>query len=251
MFSKIVTVLISLIFILTAACGHCSAQNSFVMGSRWDVPQYEVDVDREACDWVVHFSNNAGCFTYDWYGSQTTRQNILDAAQGRYGNSISFYIGHGENPWGGSDFWIYDDDGTEVHDNTIYSYTYGRWTYFAFLWSCFQAHAIDDGMPEAWLHTVNLSDDGYHNPDSGGYTFVGFIEAAPYLSNTIDGVDDAGKWFIYRFYYQSQAGDISVNDALDFAADQWGQGIDFDDCPLYTHSDWQMWVYGDGNKGVY
>ena len=126
--------------------------------------------------------------TQNWYGSQTTYNHVLLAATGlQEDDSIVFYIGHGDK--GFYHYYITTYDLRKVHDYVIYGYTSSQNLKFVFLWSCHQGDIIgsgegyfEHGMPRAWLHTSQLSSDGYHDP-WGNYVFIGFYGAAPLLSS--------------------------------------------------------------------
>jgi len=115
-------------------------------------------------------------------------------------------------------------------------------------------------MPLAWLHTTDLSGDGYANPDGKGYAFLGFTGRAPGLSNT-DEQFTSGSSCLYPLYsfavefYSALLGYYTdkrnIREALDFASWQvWGKEH-FSETVLYQgfstseeHS--EMVLYGDG-----
>jgi hypothetical protein len=102
--------------------------------------------------------------------------------------------------------------GTGFFDKDIYPHSSNASVRLVFLWSCHQGDEIGGfhwsgtpyGMPFAWLHTSNLSSDGYRNPYSNpiGLVFIGFNGYAPYLSIRLGGVDQAGAIFVGEFYKQ-------------------------------------------------
>lgn len=257
------------------------AKSSIALGSRWEVPDYEVNADASIANMITSYSSVAGYSAYNWYGAQTNATNIYLAV---YGNghvySISFYIGHGwlESWW---HFWgwpwqwhvhsqyvITADDGSMVFDCDIYEHSHCENVKFAVLWSCHSGDVIGSmieypcgevkarGMPLAWLHTASLSGDGYASPDNTGRAFIGFQGKAPFLTYDGLGATDAGYYFLQYFYYAAiyRGYYYSIKSALDYAA-QLVWGTNFGNCILHTgytindHSG-KMIVYGDGNMHI-
>ncbi|MCS7120875.1 MAG: hypothetical protein RMJ07_06345 [Nitrososphaerota archaeon] len=200
----------------------------------------------QVCDEIVYRSIQMGFTSYNWYGSNSTKNNILIAASGQNArNAITFYIGHGSP----GSYLILDDIGTPVWHHEIYGVTGNQINKFVFLWSCHQAE-VKNRMPRGWLHTTAVSDDGYHNPDYGRLTFIGFKNYAPFLSINIDGMDQAGAVFIKHFYQVLAVGtDSCVNEALNIASFSLWERV-WDQCALYN-STYGMWVYGNGLMSVY
>lgn len=235
-----------MLVVLASNINVISAAKSFAMGSTYGyLPPGEPELGEEAADRVCMYTGLMGWTTYDWYGSHTTKIWILEAASG-YGaaKAISFYIGHGSVDYFGN-YFIVDDTGVWVYDIDIYYETEDQNTKYILLWSCEQGDGVW-AMPWAWLHTSDISHDGYHNPDFGGLAFIGFREIAPFLVREIDGVKEAGFKFIDKFYFWLAAPQPRyINSALDRAS-LYLWGVDFDDCPLYTDPDYEMRVYGDG-----
>ncbi|MEM3700767.1 MAG: hypothetical protein QXL57_07905 [Candidatus Bathyarchaeia archaeon] len=254
------------------------AKTSIVLGSRWEVPDYEVNADTSIANMITSYSSIAGYSAYNWYGAQTNATTINWAAYG-YGHvySISFYIGHGwlQNwthywgwPWqwhGHSQYVITADDGSMVFDCDIYAYSYCENVKFTFLWSCHSGDVIGSmieypcgevkarGMPLAWLHTNSLSGDGYVSPDNTGRAFIGFHGVGPFLTYDGLGVTDAGYYFLQYFYYAAiyRGYYYSIKGALDYAA-QHVWGTNFGNCILHTGytiggDSGKLVVYGDGN----
>ena len=252
---------------------HASPSISTALGSTYEAPQSEIDLDCSVAQMIASYSSMAGYTAHNQYGSQTDPDNIYSAADGYWSDAIAFYIGHGgsEYVWNWVfPIWFYeqqwlilDNDGCRVYDEDIFGYTGDRDLNFVLLWSCFQGDVIGGthwsgyayGMPNAWLHTTSLSNDGYGNPDDGGYTFGGFNGSAPFLTYDGLGAPDAGYHFIQHFYYAAlyRGHYYSINDALDYAA-QIVWGTDFGDCILHTgytlDHDGKMSLYGDGNMHI-
>ena len=252
-------------------------KTAVALGSTYNVPSDEQFYDKALINAIITSASTAGYITHDLYGTGTTRENILNAADafGDLGpDDTSFYIGHGdwtyvlnglfiEKQW-----FITDDEGTLVYDKDIYPHSILRNVILVFLWSCEQGDVIGGlhwsgiqyGMPMAWLHTIDLSDNGYTSPDNNGYTFIGFDGVAPFLTNRdlqfTNGSD--ALYPLYSFgvefysaifgYYATQR---DVHDALDTAAIVvWG--VRFSYCILYigysiSGEKGRMVVYGDGN----
>lgn len=192
-------------------------------------------------------------------------------AAGAFGDAgaddMAFYIGHGGYTLTYHSY-VLADTGDKTYDSWIYPESEQRVVIFVLLWSCEQGNVIGGfdwlglpyGMPHAWLHTTDLSSDGYANPDYKDYCFVGFDGAAPYL--TYRGTDftsgTSAYYPLYSFavefycallkYYTAQQ--YNVSGALDYASIQvWG--VRFGRSVLYTGytvdgNNGRMVVYGDG-----
>jgi len=256
------------------------ADSSTILGSRYAVTEEEIGYDNRITNLIMIYSQKAGYTTYNWYGEPTTKNNIFAAAQGAgHSYSITFYIGHGGcdiwyHWWGWGwhthlQYFILADDGSKVYDYEIYEYTSCGNVKFVFLWSCKQGEEIGHmhtyecgevkarGMPFAWLHTDDLSGDGYDNPDDNGKCFIGFKGEAPFLSyDGIDGKDDAGFHFLKFFYYKALicGANTSIKKALNYASKK-VFGCDFDVSPFrfgfYVNGKkGKMVVYGDGNMHI-
>jgi hypothetical protein len=162
------------------------AKSSTQLGSRYAVPQEEIDADDNITKLIASYSAVGGYTVYNWYGADTTINNIYEAAYGAgHTYSISFYIGHGnvrtvyliENHYD-----IMTDDGTWVPDDWIYPHSECQNVRFVFMWSCHLGDTIGGthfwsgpyGMPHCWLHTTDLSSDGYADSDDGGKAFLDF-----------------------------------------------------------------------------
>ncbi|MFP3984965.1 MAG: hypothetical protein ACLFU9_03230 [Candidatus Bathyarchaeia archaeon] len=110
-------------------------------------------------------------------------------------------------------------------------------------------------MPYCWLHTADLSNDGYTDPDNNDYTFSGFSGKAPGLTYNKDEFYGTKAYYFTGYFYQYvMLNDKSINDALDYAAQNtWG--VSFADCIFYTGYtvygyDGKMVIYGDGNLEI-
>lgn len=255
--------------LITVGQGDVSSQ----LGSTWNVPQDEINAGQWVANQIDLVTRAKGFTSKNLFGAQTTTYNIYRAADGwNYYYAIAWYIGHGE--WVDIWYWwpphferhwcITNDAGGWVYDTDIYLETADRHTRFVFLWSCEQGDEIGGmaygrahGMPFAWLHTSDLSSNGYENPDSGGYVFNGFVGPAPYLTwDGLDGKIDGGKYFSYWFYHHALMYNRKIIDALDYAASWTFSKPTFRDTALYNGyylGSWpfgvwgRMVVYGDGN----
>ncbi len=256
------------------------AGSSTQLGSTYEsygrLVQNEIDADNNTARLIANYSAIAGFSTFNWYGAQTTRQNVYNAASGAGDNySMAFYIGEsGYQDWGipwihTERHWIISaDDGSLVSDRDIFENSgIGQNVKFAFLWACRQGDVIGGtyywtgvyGMPFVWLKNSSLSDDGYFWPDDGGLAFLGHAGDAPYLTN----INFPGTaQFLERFYYLAlcRGLDYSIGNALDYASNVVWAVPGFADTGLYKgwwYTNWiggqlvnytgQMKVYGDGN----
>jgi len=248
------------------ASNNLSAGSSYAMGSTYQLNcPNEVGNATLVTAQIANYSSAAGYSAYNWYGSQTTLNNIYAAAAAEGSpNSISFFTGHGnyQPDLLGYNHWCFpDNNGNEAWDYNIISHTQHMDTSFVFLWACQQADVIGGyhlfdypyyfyGMPFVWLQTNGLSSDGYLNPDYGLRCFTGWNGDAPGLSYHFI---KSGEFptFLEAFYYSALVQGYSVNQALDYAAYQtWG--VSYYNCELRTGVTWsdgstaKMAVYGDG-----
>lgn len=219
--------------------------------------------------------------SYEWrlnaYGSTTTQSNVYSctsSSNDNYDDAVVFHTGHGFKWDTYLDHYYYysNVDGSStngIKDDDIYDYTDNGVHYFVLLWVCTQGNEIRNstasgaaGMPYAWAHTDDLSDDGYNDPD-GDYCFIGWKNVSKPLHEGL-GSYNYGD-FVQVFYYYALNGD-TINTSLDKAAEFCWDGDfgwdSFDDVtPLYygynaTYVDpvlgtlyfWsKMAVYGDGD----
>jgi len=251
--------------LLLATEVECYAKSSTVLGSRYALSEHEKITDDQLSEYIYNCSLNSGYSSYNWYGAPTTEDNIYQAAYGvGHTFSISFYIGHGYND---KIVWIVEkhyeiitDNGVKVSDDWIFPYSECKNDKFVFLWSCYQGETIGGdhfwsgayGMPYCWLHTTNLSNNGYDNPDNNSYAFIGFTGPAPYLTLPMEGKSYAGYYFSGYFYQAALQDGASINSALNYAAFKVWNVPYFSDCIFYTgftldNETSRMVLYGDGN----
>ena len=263
--------------VLLTGISACEAKTSGILDSWYDLPQEEINAGFAVADKIEIYSGHAGYTCYRYDEEDETRDNIYYVALGcGQTYSIAWYHGHGWKnlppfflPWlhmspypHWHDHWyIFTHDGEAVSDTDIYAKTSCENVRFAFLFACKPGDVIGGsyacgqkyGMPNAWLHTTDLSGNGYTNPDNDGYTFLGWYYLGPQLKNTIDDVAQAGKKFSIFFYKASLDLDgYSINEALDYAAYETFGEESFDDCVFYTDNPpyGHMVVYGDGNLEI-
>ena len=255
------------LILLLAVEVKCYAKSSTVLGSRYTLTEWEEQTDSQLASFIFNCSLASNYTSYNWYGSSTTQANIYEAAQGAgHVFSTSFYIGEGYND---KIVWLIEkhyeiatDNGTKVSDDWIHQYSGCQNDRFVFLWSCYQGETIGGthfwsgayGMPHCWLHTTNLSDDGYADPDNSGYAFIGFTGTAPHLTLRIS-TDCAGYKFAGYFYQAALKAGCSINAALDEAAFKVWNVDSFSDsvfCNGFVAGgvNTSMVVYGDGNLEI-
>jgi hypothetical protein len=105
------------------------------------------------------------------------------------------------------------------------------------------------GMPFAWTGRLDMNLDGY-NSNSGGYCYIGFEGASPFMGDYLPGTNVAAVNFPCCFYLRFLGWDMpyylpqQVDDSLDYASGNtyW---CDFDESDLYTG----YWMHTDVNEG--
>lgn len=241
-----------------------NARSSFSLGSTFNVPAYEVSLGSAVAKFIKTLATlRQWEHAQNYFGAGTTVIRTCICAGGDGDTyAISFNIGHGYFGWyqNGEHYWIIDNNGDPTYDYVLYSYTSQRRTRFALIWSCYQARerggSYDGsqygphGMPNAWLHTANLSPDGYSSPWPRGYAFIGWSWRAPFLEWNIE-ADEAGYNFLLNFYaYALYDQEILITSLDDASLAVWGcvfdgcpfrlDGVHFDDGTSYLR------LYGDG-----
>lgn len=291
---NIVITMIIMSLCLPSTLGLASAKSSSQLGSTWnheDNPE-EMAADRDMANLIGNYSLCAGYNDYNWFGASTTANNVYSAASGvGHDYSAAFYIGEGHYEdvwrylWWERQWCIAAQDGSKIYDSDIYPHSGSQSVKFAFLWSCHSGDEIGGnhwpsgvpyGMPYAWFHTNDLSNDGYNSPDSKGRAFIGFGGGThehdgvavcltwDHWSENEGYLQHGGYTFLQSFYSVAfcYADFYSINAALDEAA--WGVwGVptfrysiaytgfnytewDYNLQRLVTRHSW-MKVYGDGN----
>jgi hypothetical protein len=240
----------------------------YILGSKYGISDsHELQVDQAVANYIAQCANAIGYANLPWYPA--TKDDYMYAAWGgSYDQALVWTIGHGFYDPGPYPqpvenrlrYYIFSNDNYQVLDSWIHSYTTRRIDRFVFMWHCYQGDKIwvsssygEHGMPWAWLYTKDLSSNGYKTPDNHGYVLIGFYNEAPFLSNTMGGVNEAGRIFVESFYYAIFNLGKKVNDALDYAAAQTWTGVStFQQCIFYTgysapSGTAYVKVYGDGN----
>ncbi len=141
------------------------------------------------------------------------------------------------------------------------------------------------GMPYAWTHRIvddvtagsqidsnyNMSDDGYGDPDTGKFCYMGFFGGSAALNQTIETSGWSYHYWLEHFIAAALTVDISIHDALDNASQSFFY-CDFDESPLgrpagfsaiwpmyyansggwtYPSGNGRLVVYGNGNLKLY
>ncbi len=243
-----------------------STSHLYVLGTKYDMDDEEKNYVSNLVYWIVNaavYGSHGVVMTT--YTDEANKDDILEAAGWYSGNPRHVvFIGHGIYWYddGHMRFKIYTNNGETVEDDEIYGETENRYVKLAFLHSCYQGRRIGEvytkcilffcytvhsGMPQAWLHTTDLSSDGYNNPDGNGYVFIGWYGPAPYLSadllldkdfNIHQYTDYMYKFIGYFFsklygYYMSEG---DVREALDYATKKAtdNEYQHFDESPFYN-----------------
>jgi hypothetical protein len=239
-------------------------------------PEYEKIAAQNICGNLTSFFSLNSYEVNNAYGTGTIKSNVLSWASSKeqgFHRVAIFHFGHGGVMDRDGDGYLhydyFDSQGATIWDDEIYVKTGLGKHFFVLLWTCFQGNEIGDshprGMPYCWTHGATLSTDGYANPDSGLYCFIGFYKASPALAyRSFQNYTVLAKDFILKFYYYALSLSYSIKDALNLASIHWF-GLSFVQCPLYTGfktwwpgndppAGWYegaMRVYGNGNIRLY
>ncbi|MEM2911493.1 MAG: hypothetical protein QXM52_01660 [Candidatus Bathyarchaeia archaeon] len=174
-------------------------------------------------------------------------------------------------------FW--DSYDQAVNDYEIWPKTSSGVNYFVFIWACAQGKEVGRyhasywiyypyvyyagtgaaGMPCAWTRRdyTQMNSDGYANPDSSPYCFIGFEGWSKPMSEQIDGTNKNYGNFAKIFYQNLLQDGDSIKKALDDASFAiWG--TNFGGAVLYNgywdnvpgRGLWfgKMHVYSNGNN---
>jgi hypothetical protein len=278
---------------LVLYAGSAKAANYNIDWGHWkrtNPDYYEIYFEQSATYAVKSmFSYRQGWTSWYVYGGSSTESNLLSTIDYRQQNDV----------WA-SDFWVGDFyptlvDGTmhylfygENYDDPMDANLYDHTTtgpyskqHFTFIWTCACANNMTDpntsyqcygfidydndtgevGMPLAWTANADLSHDGYSDPDSSTYCYIGFKGASKPLKEDIyiDEYYTGYKYFgfvdlfytrLTLNYYQ-----YTVKQSLDYASGFiWG--CDWDDTPLgdgyydYPTSE-NCWMNVFGNSNLY
>lgn len=295
MYTKVL-VLIPILAIVVGIIPVYSQSATYGLASTYDVPQDEQTYIYLALNWIKNAAQY-GYHRVDnvIINSGATDTTIYSVASTSYSPAHVFFVGHGGYDYDGTHITLYivDQNGRGVYDVDIYQFSSNRNVHLAFLYSCYQGkiigatytectcspspeskneqalyttyftdsncicYEVHTGMAQAWLHTNDLSPDGYRSPDGKNYVFIGWKGPAPFLSSIIYGDRDVGYRFVGHFfsklygYYTSQA--ENVIEALNHASYS-ATGKPFYLSYLYTgftlnSEETKIVVYGDGRYG--
>jgi len=245
---------------------------SGALGSATLAKPIEEVLANSVCLFIATLATFRGYDQNYYYWDNATTYNIYMAAAGWGADyAIVFYIGHGDSEIvSGNEHWYLlntsDWPGCKVYDKDIYTLSYAQHVKFAFIFTCWGGNTTggvyDDngnhfGMPNAWLHTSDLSTDGYNDSDESDICFIGWGEEAPDLSYDLWGAENASYYFLLHFYCSALHNQKQINTSLDEATyEVWGN-TSFGSSKFYQGADYydeeegwghiHMVVYGDGN----
>jgi len=260
--------LISLTMIPMAISTPTVKASTYVMpvyGSTWNITaQEEQFAETIAADFAYKFSTYAGYTTYDLFGSQTTRDTVLENAEDfedDYDHIAMFHYGHaGKMPDDdGVLHWDYFDDyGPYSGDNHLiwdYNVSQRTWRskhFFVILWSCWQGD-IQGYYNSSQQKTVGMPYSWFNGAPSNGDCFIGFKSASMPLTQK----SEHHNWITYAFWlnmfdYYLTINHCTIEEALDTAS-QYFFNLDWEDTELYTGFEavWPGFGSGDGWMKVY
>ncbi|PVX24416.1 MAG: hypothetical protein CW691_07660 [Candidatus Bathyarchaeum sp.] len=222
--------------------------------------QEEQQADTIAGSFASKFSTYAGYTTYDYFGSQTTKDDVLDNAEDfedDYDHVATFHYGHGGYVWvTGVKHWDYfDDEGYEdyrqIRDYMVYPKTDQNKHFFVIIWSCRQADAYP-GYTDAYGRAVGMAYAWHHGVDAND-CFIGFTGASMPLTQ----VSEHHNWVTYGYWlnmfaYYLTISHYTIEDALDEAS-QYYFNLNWENTELYTGFDavWPDYGTGEGWMKVY
>jgi hypothetical protein len=262
-------------------------------GSLYNKPEDEPELQDQICNYTRILFNVAGYFSSDYQGSSTYKRyflNQIGSDANNYQRAATVWFDHGvgdtpleepyEDEW---HFMLCDSGNNHVYDYEIYDKTGGK-TFFAYISTCMSAaleipinpdtgEKYDGtygantgggeriGMPYAWTHGASLNYDGYDNPDSGQFCYIGFPYGSPSLSQVVDEDHDEFLYFnwVWEFFDSALTSDMSIKQALDQASVECFEDIfgntdlhnDFTakwpTCPTPEIPHCNMTVYGNSN----
>lgn len=217
--------------------------------------------------WESYFNTWTDYTIYDYYGSDTQKQTILDNAddfEANYDHVAMFHYGHGGMNGVHRDY--FDDDGWDYFSDQIWDYEVWDETgsskhFFVVIWACRQGDYIGGysylwgryGMPYCWFHG---------NPSSGD-CFIGFEDASmPITQKSANNTNYDHELWLKQVGIRLSYSHSTVIQALDAASNQYFN-CDFVETELYLGftakwgedpDQWgpgQMKVYGNWNIQVY
>jgi len=261
----------------------------------------EITLQDQICQDINSAFSSNSYVSSDYQGSYTLKSNALNStnsSEANYHRVATVWFDHGigrtdtqEAP-GEWHFQLLDSVKQSVFDFQIFERTALEKTFFAFISTCLSArlsiptdpntglplgtgsYGANEGgyevigMPYAWTHGASINTDGYSNPDSGSFCYLGFPWGSAALA--LDDLDPAYPTVRYYdwvqdFFFYALTYDMSVNNALDHASYEcfnkyFGSTalhLNFTTCwPAYQgdNSTWPnctMVVYGNGNIHLY
>ncbi|PVX27656.1 MAG: hypothetical protein CW716_01170 [Candidatus Bathyarchaeum sp.] len=211
----------------------------------YEIVEGEFDAASDVISTMMTYFGNRGYTCYDYSGSDTLRDNILDNAsymESNFDYVALFHYGHGgmdgvHRDYVDNDYDYEDEDPQpdyEVWDYDVYDETGSSKHFFVMLWVCRQGDHVGGlggpngayGMPYAWHHTSPTS----YGPDC----FIGFEDASmplTQISSHNPSVDY--EFYLKRFYVRALYNGYSVYNALNTASWTWF-GCSYSNCELNT-----------------
>jgi hypothetical protein len=205
--------------------------------------------------WEYYFNTYTDYTVFDYFGSSTQKQTVLDNAddfEDNYDYVAMLHYGHGGMNGQNRDY--FDDDGYVGSENQIWDYEIWDETseskhFFVVIWSCRQGDYVGGydeyygayGMPYSWFQ-------GY---PSSGDCFIGFKNASMPLTQKFEGIS-------YRAWLEGLGIHLSLShdtvmQALDQTSNQYFD-CDYDQTELvhpgFT-ADWPYFGEGPGEMRIY
>lgn len=211
----------------------------------YEMAEGEFNASKRVIGTMMTYFGNRGYSCYDYSGSDTLRDNILDSAsymESNFDYVALFHYGHGgmdgvHRDYVDNDYDYEDEDPQpdyEVWDYDVYQETGSSKHFFVMLWVCRQGDHVGGlggpngayGMPYAWHHTTPTS----YGPDC----FIGFENASMPLTQTSSHNPSVDyEFYIKRFYVLALHNGYSVYNALNTASWNWF-GCSYSNCELNT-----------------
>ncbi|MFZ7138639.1 MAG: hypothetical protein ACOWW1_09520 [archaeon] len=223
--------------------------------------QEEQQADTIAGSFASKFSTYAGYTTYDYFGSQTTKDDVLDNAEDfedDYDHVAMFHYGHGGYVWyKGVQHWDYFDDegydyGNQIRDYLVYPRTAQDKHFFVIIWSCRQGDEYPGGKDSNYL-AKGMAYAWHHELDTATDCFIGFADASMPLTQK----SEHHTWVTYGYWlnmfaYYLTIDHMTIEAALNEAS-QYYFSLNWDDTELYTGFDavWPDFGSGEGWMKVY
>jgi hypothetical protein len=236
-------------------------------GSTWYMPTGEMTAVQNTIIAINFYFGLRGYSCYNYYGSLTQKQTVLDRAsymEQSFDHVAMFHHGHaGYGSVGGVTHWDYFDDNgpyyfsDQIWDYEVYPKTWRSKHFFVMLWACRQGDLsgyMDGngravGMPYAWHHPVDWNYD----------CFIGFKDASMPLTQTSTHNPSVTyyDWILYFIHY-ALYNHYTIMQALDQAS-QYCFSLPYYSTELHRRF-WATWPYFGsgygwmkiyGNPGIY